>query len=136
MPYSSFTVTWSTNTNPGYTPYEVSYSTDNFVTSFSTPVPFAALTVGTTNLPNLIPVEQPITMRIRAENNDRPGVMTAFSSTASVVTLGVPIPTGLSGTALGVSSISWTWNTVVGASVCNLYESSNPATLRDSRRRR
>ena len=61
------------------------------MTSFSTPVPFAALTAGTTNLLNLIPGTT-YYLRIRAENNDTPAVMTVFSSTASIVTLGSSHP--------------------------------------------
>ena len=35
----------------------------------------------------------------------------------------------LTGVAQGVSSITWTWNSVVGASSYNLYIASSPSTL-------
>lgn len=37
-------------------------------------------------------------------------------------------PTGLSGTALGVSSITWTWSAVTGADAYSLYYATNPAS--------
>ena len=38
-------------------------------------------------------------------------------------------PAGLAGTALGVSSIKWTWSALAGAESYNLYEAAKPASL-------
>jgi hypothetical protein len=123
--YTSFTVTWSTNSNPGYTPFEVSFSTDStFGTAVSTPIAFTGFTANTTNLFNLLPGTTYF-VRVRAQNGD--GFNTLFSSTGSAVTLPVPIPTGLSANVMGTSSITWNWNTVPGASLYNLYEATAPA---------
>ena len=49
------------------------------------------------------------------------GVQTAYSgSPTAAYTLALP-PTGVTGLALGVSSISWTWNEVPGAAGYNIY---------------
>jgi hypothetical protein len=128
--YTSFTVTWATNGNPPpNTPYEVSTSTDpTFATGVSTPI---ALTDGflnnTTTFVNLSPATT-YYVRVRAENGDVKFV-TGFSLTGSTVTLGVPAPAGLSGTAQGVSSITWNWGAVSGASSYNLRVASAPATI-------
>jgi len=55
--------------------------------------------------------------------------MTDFSLYGSTRTLDTPAPTGLSAQVLGVSSISWNWNLVAGATAYNLYEATAPATL-------
>ena len=65
-------------------------------------------------------------LRIRAANGD--GFLTGFLGPVSTQTLSDP-PTGLFGTALGVSSITWQWNSVVGASSYNLYMATSPTTL-------
>src|SRR6185436_7315030 len=66
---SSFTATWTAN-NPGNTPFEVSLSTDGFVTNFSTPITIGAgLTVNTTNIVNLTPGTT-YYVRLRARNGD------------------------------------------------------------------
>ena len=103
---SSFTVSWSGGANPSFTPYELSLSTDGFTTNFSTPVVFAAnLTATTTGLTNLAPGTT-YSLRLRARNGD--GITTAFSATLTTATIPSAMA-GLTGSVLGVSSLSWTW---------------------------
>ena len=108
--YSSFTITWGANQNPGTTPYEVSISSVNgFASAVSTPI---ALTDGftslTTTFNNLLP-STVYYFRIRAANGDN--FASSFSVVGSTRTLDVPMPANLVGVALGVSSISWNWGT-------------------------
>ena len=126
--YTSFTVTWSANQNPAGTRYEVSFSTDSaFVHSQSRRRSRSARPSPATRLPlfNLIPATT-YYFRVRAANGD--GFLTAFSTTNSTATLTVPPPTGLTGTALSVSTISWTWNPVADAQSYNVYPASNPVS--------
>src|SRR5437867_2227248 len=70
--YTSFTVTWGTNGNLGYTPYEVSRSTSNdgFATAVSTPIQLSDnFTSNTTIFLNLTPATT-YYLRIRAQNGD------------------------------------------------------------------
>ena len=93
----------------------------------STPIAFSAdLTANTTALTGLTP-STTYYVRVRAENGDL--FMTAFSVPGSTVTLQASAPSGLTGTALGVSSISWTWSSVANASSYNLYMATSTATL-------
>src|SRR5262249_23223014 len=126
--FTSFTVTWSRNSNPTNTNFEVSWSLDNFVTHFSTPIGFSDnFTNNTTNFVSLVPGTT-YYVRIRAENGDAVFI-TSYSVTGQVVTLGVPVPQGVAGAALGVSSINWTWNQIPSASVYRIYQSTSPTTL-------
>lgn len=119
---SSLTLSWSGGANPGGTRYEVSLSTDGFLTHFSTPVAFAAgLTATTTGLTGLTSGTT-YHLRVRARNSA--GVPTAFTLVVTTPTApaGIAAPTGL---ALGISSISWTW-TNAGAAAS--YRLRRPAT--------
>jgi len=127
--FTSFTITWATNSNPGTTPYEVSYSTtnDNFATGVSTPIVLTDhFTGNTTNVVNLL-VGTTYYVRLRAANGD--GFVSAFSVTGSTQTLSIALPMNFRGTALGISSISWTWDSVPGASSYNIYMATSPATV-------
>jgi len=129
---TSFTVTWATN-NPAGTRFEVSRSTtnDNFATAVSTPIAFTdSFILGTTNFIGLSPGTT-YYLRIRAENGAvaGAGIPTAFSTTASTVTMPTPSPASLAGSALGVSSINWTWNSVTGASSYNFYNATDDSLL-------
>ncbi len=83
---SSFTVKWSTSSNPDHTPYEISMALDSsFTVGLSTPVTFAAaLTANTTTLTNLSPLTT-YYVRVRARNGD--GIPTNFLTIASTRTL-------------------------------------------------
>jgi len=125
---SSFTVSWSTNTNPGNTVYEVSLSTDGFATSVSTPIPFAsAFTGNTTNFINLLSATT-YYVRVRAQNGG--AIATALSPVGSTETaVALTAPTGLMGAAASATSIVWSWNLVTGATGYNLYLASAPTIL-------
>src|SRR5205823_3987453 len=84
---------------------EAVYSSATYLVSFST------LTIG-----NLTPAT---TYYFRAGTLNWNTVYN-FVTVGSTPTLPVPAPI-LSGTALGVSSISWTWSTIAGAQTYNLY---------------
>ena len=126
--YTSFKVKLPPHGNPVGTTYEISESTDNFVTSFSTPVAFTdGFTLASTTFMNLIPATT-YYLRLRAINGD--GLfITAFSAIGSTVTLGVPVPTNLHGMGIGVSSITWVWDPVDDAATYTLYEATSPATV-------
>src|SRR5439155_8876378 len=97
----------------------------NFAVAVATPVPFGAFTLNTTDFVNLIPATT-YYFRVRAANGD--GFATGFSLAGSTLTLPVPAPAIVNGTALGVSSISWTWSAVTGAQSYNVYSASSPTT--------
>lgn len=125
---SSAALYWDRNGNPGTTPYEISISTDNFAVNHSTPVAFSSnLTANTAAIEGLAPGTT-CYFRIRARNLD--GAATGFGGVVSTQTLpgtlGPP-----SGTALGVSSISWTWANTAGPAVrsYDVYRASGGGLL-------
>ena len=127
--FTSFTVTWATNGNPGYTPYEISQTVDQtFATGISTPIAFSAnFTANTTTFMNL----QPSTtyyFRVRAENGN--SLVTAFSVVGDTRTLDAyRRPQGSRERRLACRSISWNWSTVPGATAYRVYEATSTATL-------
>src|SRR5262249_35281824 len=127
--YTSFTVTWADNGNPNTTPYEVSFSTDStFATGVSTPIALTDNYVSTsTALTGLMP-STTYYVRIRAENNDSAPDITAFSTVGDTETLAAVVPV-LSGNALSVSSIHWSWTTIPGATAYRLYNAASTTTL-------
>src|SRR5207245_2112681 len=100
-----------------------------FATAVSTPVIFGAFTGTTTSFTSLSPATT-YYVRVRAENGDL--ISTAFSLTGSTVTLPTPPPNSLSGAAQGVSSITWTWSSVTGASSYNLYQATSSALVQSA----
>jgi len=126
---TSFTLSWDSNTNPSSTRFELSMSTDDFITAFSTPVPLsAALTATTTALLNLAS-DTTYYFRVRAYNGDN--APTGFTTTASTMTR-PPVPGQPGkpvGTVLGVSSISWTWASATDVATYRVFQESSPATL-------
>jgi len=81
---TSVTISWSANSNPSNTRYEVSLSTDNFTANFSTPAALAAgLTALTTTVYNLT-INTTYYARIRAY--DASGNPSAFSAKIIAVT--------------------------------------------------
>jgi hypothetical protein len=123
----ALSVIWSSGTSPPGTAFEVSFSSDGFTTFFSTPVPFAALTQPATTLFNLAPGSS-VSVRVAARNGA--GIVTPFTNVITTQTFPAAIPAPV-GTALGVSSISWTWSAVGGPTVgfYNLYRASDASLL-------
>jgi fibronectin type 3 domain-containing protein len=120
------TLSWLPNGDPVNTLFEVSRSTDNFVLDDSTPIQITSAFINTTTTFTGLASGTTYYFRIRAANGD--GFLTDFLGPVSTQTLSDP-PTNLKGTAQGVSSITWTWDSVTGASAYNLYIASSPATL-------
>ncbi len=126
--YTSFTVTWSAGGNPAGTRFEVSRSTDDFTADISTPIAFASnFTNTTTTFTGLVP-NTTYYVRLRAINGDGLFV-TAFTATASTQTWNTPAPVGMAGTALGVSSVSWTWSAIPNASEYRVYQATSSLLL-------
>ncbi|MBI4248640.1 MAG: fibronectin type III domain-containing protein, partial [Elusimicrobia bacterium] len=106
---SSIQINWDSGGNPNTTPYEVSYSKDNFFQDIVIVESFAGnLTALTTTLANLAP-ETLYDFRLRARNGD--GIATAYSATASSKTLAAPppAPTLNSLTAASSSQMTLQW---------------------------
>lgn len=125
---TSVTLTWGAASNPANTPYEVSFSTDGFQTHFSTPVPFAAgLVATTTDLLSLSPGTT-YSFRVRALNGN--AIPSGFSVAVETPTLVSPL-SGLSGSALGTSSITWTWNDSGPAARYRIQSAADASLLAD-----
>lgn len=124
---TSVSLSWSAGGNPVWTPYEVSLSTDDFLTSFSTPVAFAAnLTAAATTLS--LAGGTTYYFRVRAQN--AAAVETAFSAAASTVT--VPgLLTSISTSAPSTTAASWSWTNTAGPAVqsYSVYTASNAVLL-------
>ena len=87
---SSIQINWDSGGNPNTTPFEVSYSKDNFAADLAFAASFAVnLTALTTTLTNLTP-ETLYSLRVRARNGD--GITSAYSALASTKTLAAPPP--------------------------------------------
>jgi hypothetical protein len=101
---SSFTVTWGTGGNPGYTPYQIQLASDpNFTVNVSTPIPFSDdLTANTTSVIGLAP-NTPYYVRVTALNGNV--VPSAPSSYAFATTKPNGNTTG-PGSGLGTASLA------------------------------
>jgi hypothetical protein len=126
----SLVVAWGANGNPAYTRYEVTYSPDGFASVTSTRESlgddFTATSVGLTGLtPGTT-----YTIRVRAYNgrsSDHYGDV-AGTVIGTAVVVKPPAPT-LSGAALGVSSVTWSWSASSGAATYKLYDASDGSVL-------
>ncbi|MFA5138909.1 MAG: hypothetical protein WC728_06710 [Elusimicrobiota bacterium] len=126
---SSLTLAWGRNSNPLNTPYEISVSTDDFVAHFSTPVPFASgLIADSTTLYGLAPGTT-YTLRVRAQNGNT--VPTDFGSPVSTATTPEPLA-GLSVSATGISSVSWSWAASGPAARYRIYDAATTGFLSDT----
>lgn len=124
---TSVSLSWSADGNPVWTPYEVSISTDNFLTSISTPVAFASnLTAAATTLS--LAAGTTYYFRVRAQN--AASVKTALSATASTVTL-PGLLTSISTSAPSTTAVSWSWTNTAGPAVqsYSVYTASNAVLL-------
>ncbi|OGS22446.1 MAG: hypothetical protein A2252_01250 [Elusimicrobia bacterium RIFOXYA2_FULL_39_19] len=82
--FSSITFTWSKNSNPDGTPYEISFSSDNFVNDISTPIPFGLNFTGNTTTFNGLDGDTNYYFRGRAKNGV--SIDSVFSVTTSTKT--------------------------------------------------
>ena len=103
------TLAWDTDGNPPTTPYEISYSTDNFALNIFSGLSFSDAFTGSSFTVHGLTANTTYQFRMRAQN------FHGFASTFSVITAtrtDLEVPLGISGVALGVSSITWTWSPV------------------------
>lgn len=116
----SLTIQWSAGLNPPDTLYTLELSTNNFGPVLASSQTKASQAV----ISGLTPST---TYYFRAAAVDRIGRATAFSPVASTKTASVVLtaPLGVSGTALGVSSVTWSWSPAAGATSYDLYSASN-----------
>ncbi|MFH1619821.1 MAG: fibronectin type III domain-containing protein, partial [bacterium] len=77
---SSIAVAWQRNSNPADTQFEASFSSTNFVTNISTPLPFSAASAVTQINVSGLAAETTYYARVRARN--RQGRLTGFTSTS------------------------------------------------------
>lgn len=125
---SSITIFWNRNGNPSHTIYEVSYSSDNFSAYFSTPIAFTdTFTQNATHLLNLDPATT-YYFRIQAQNGD--AVETAFTTVVSTPTRPDDL-TGLTTTAVNVTSISWSWDSAGPAASYRVFSATSDEIIAD-----
>jgi hypothetical protein len=121
---NSVYLTWSTSTNRPGTIYEISQSTDNFIT-VSTPVPLSA------GLQSLFYTISPLventiySFRIRSFNSD--SIPSDFSNVVSTRTRS-PV-NGLSGLAANTYTINWSWIDPTGVTNFRVYNATTGVLL-------
>jgi hypothetical protein len=119
--YSSITVQWAPNGNPaGTTTYRVDrWAASGATTSITVSLTSAAITAlnpGTTYYMRVSPI-------------NAVGLISTSNVIISALTGDLPVSGAPVGTALGVSSISWTWSTPAGAASYNIYLATKPTSL-------
>jgi hypothetical protein len=118
---SSLNLIWSQSNNAFGTVFEVSMSTDDFVNSFSTPVPSSLQVTNDSTTINALNAATTYYFRLRAFNGN--GIPSGFSAVASTVT--TSNVSGVVGTALSPTSIQWNW---AATSMASYYEVFNSTT--------
>lgn len=108
---TSINLTWTPNTNPSGTSYQVHYSTSSDFAASSTTL--LTSTPTQTAVQSLAPFTT-YYLKVRALNGD--DIATVFDGFVSTRTGSAPVPPipSLSASALGVSSVSWSWGDVTG----------------------
>lgn len=120
----SLQANWTANDNPLGTTYYAVISTGSFPSINGFTSNLSSTTLNTLAVFSGLSPNTTYYAEVKAINHD--GVGTAFDSLGSTVTAPGP-PTGLSGTALGTSSITWAWTAVPGALKYKVYDlSDNP----------
>lgn len=106
---SSLELSWNPNNNSQGTIYEVSESSDDFVNSFSTPIPTSLLYTSTQATITDLQIDTTYYFRVRAFNaNNIPS--TGFSNYASTMT--VDQVSNLTGSPASTTEIDWNWNSL------------------------
>lgn len=116
---TSITTGWGANQNPAGTQYRLDYWTvggsTTSVTGTATSASATGLSASTTYY-----------LRVYAKNGDN--ILASSTNTLIVQTL-PPAPGNFSGAAQGVSSITWTWDSVAGATQYKFYPSTGGAAI-------
>ncbi|MBI5631159.1 MAG: fibronectin type III domain-containing protein [Elusimicrobia bacterium] len=96
---SSISVSWNSNNNSSSATYQVTYSTDNFVTHVSTPLAFSKQSNQTALVLSSLLTGTTISIRVAAQNLS--GLASAFSNTVTTAPFNGGVPAGsLGGTVL------------------------------------
>lgn len=103
--FSTLLLQWGQNFNSSGTVYEITQSTDGFVTSFSTPVPTILGVTTNQYVINNLQSNTNYSFRVRAFN--LAGLPSSFSGTVSTLTR--TSVSGLTGVALDTTRIQWSW---------------------------
>lgn len=123
--FTNLLLLWNPNSNEPGTIYEVSQSTDDFVNSFSTPVPnILALTDTQTTIGNLQP-NTTYYFRVRAYN----GAGLAGDFSAVVSTLTRTTLASVNGTPVSSTAIDWAWTDPTGVSTYRVYNATSGALI-------
>lgn len=99
-------VAWNANGNPGYTPYELSLSSDAFSAYISTPIPTTSSFTGLGGSLSALTPNTTYYVRLRAQNIA--GVLTDFSAVSSTITLAAD-PVALPFTNVTAVSLMANW---------------------------
>lgn len=105
--YSSAALSWSGGSNPAYTVYELQVHTSSAFASFTSSGSLAGVSAPLGGL------EQGTTYYARVRAVNSAGTATAYAYSGPAVTArlyAAGAPAGVAGVTLGVSSISWSWN--------------------------
>ncbi len=119
--FDTLALVWDANQNVPGTIYEVGQSNDDFVTSFSTPIPvILGLTITSATIAHLQPATN-YYFRVRAYNAS--GIPSTWTPSVSTLTR-TSVP-GVSGVAVDQTSIRWNW--IPSGSVINykVYNSTS-----------
>ncbi len=103
---TSIVVSWNANGNPGWTRYELSYSTDNFTGDVRTAFTWADGHTATIGLAGGLTANTTYQLRVRVFGED--GSVHGYSNIVSTVTT-LWAPNGLAWSDVGISSIAVAW---------------------------
>jgi len=126
--FSDLLLYWGTNGNgfPGTT-YEVTASTDNFVTDFSTPVPkLFSLVNPFTTISNLLP-NTIYSFRVRAFNPV--GLASPYSAVVSTQTRAPVTEPKVSAAGRTTTSLNWDWDVPANTINFNVYNATSGVLL-------